>query len=108
MSIPATPHRAPSRNRALHWADSEGPVSFLFSCFLPAIIGVCITAFRCGPTLLNQFHCHVVSDKSAEKLNQADEHGFEGFRGRAVSVLRDRLRDAVDVGLRQGTELDLL
>src|SRR5687767_8615971 len=106
MSIPANLHRAPSRNRALRWADSEWSVALLFSCFLPPIIGACITAFGCGPTLLNQFHCHVVSDKSAEKLDQPDEHRFEGFGGRAVSVLHDRLRDAVDVGLRPGTELD--
>ena len=66
-----------------------------------------ITPFGGAHTSLDQLRCHVVSDESAEQLDQVDEHRLERLGGRGVSVRHDRLWDAVNVGLRPGAELNL-
>jgi hypothetical protein len=57
--------------------------------------------------MLDKLLCHVVSDESAEQLDEVDEHRLEGLGGRGVSVRHDRLGNAANVGLRPGTELNL-
>jgi hypothetical protein len=66
-----------------------------------------MAAFRCEQTTIDKFHCHVISDESAEKLDQADEHRLEGLGGGGISVRHDGRSDAVNVGLRPGAELNL-
>src|ERR1700693_362721 len=99
MSIPATRHRARNRGRALRWEDSESPLS-LRSRFLPIAGGRYIAAFGSGQTALDQFHCHVISDESAEKFDDVDEHRLECLGGGGTPVRHDGRGDAVDVGVR--------
>ncbi len=70
-------------------------------------IGNRITALGDAHTSLDQLRCHVVSDESAAKIDQVDEHRLEGFGGRGVSVRHDGLGDAPNVRLRSGAELNL-
>src|ERR1700682_6051129 len=106
MSIPAARHLARNRAQALRWEDSESPL-VLRSRFLPCAAGRCIAAFGYCQSSLDQFHCHVISDESAEKLDQMDEHRLEGLGGGAISVRHDGRSDAVYVGLRPSAELNL-
>jgi hypothetical protein len=82
-------------------------VVLLSSRFLPPFTGSRITAFGCLQALLDQLHCHVVSDESAEKLHEPHQYGLDGFGGRGVAVRHYALRDPVDVGLGPGAELNL-
>jgi hypothetical protein len=59
-------------------------------------------------SVVDKFACHVVSNKSAEKLDQAYEHRFQSLGRLGVSARHDGVRDAFDVGLGPGAELNLL
>jgi hypothetical protein len=106
MSIPASRRRARYRVPVLRLERSELPIARLPSRFLPPAIGSCITAFGCGQALLDQFHCHIVSDESAEKLYEPHQRGLDGFGGRDIVVRHDALGDSLNVGLRSGSQLD--
>src|ERR1700687_4334958 len=105
MSIPATRRLARNRGRVHRWEDSESPL--LRSRFLPRAARTRAATFGCEQTAVDQFHCHVISDKSAEKLDEADEHRLECLGCGGISVRHDGRSDAVDVGLRPGAELNL-
>src|SRR6202022_1439422 len=105
MSIPETPLRARNRGRVHRWEDSESPL--LRSRFLPRDGGTRTATFGCEQTAVDQFHCHVISDESAEKLDEVDEHRLECLGCGGISVRHDSRSDAVNVGLRPGAELNL-
>jgi hypothetical protein len=52
--------------------------------------------------------CHVASNESAEKLDQAHEHRFQSFGRLGLSTRHDAVRDAFDIWLGPGAELNLL
>ena len=83
------------------------PTSRRSSRLLQSAVGRCVTAIGCGQASLDEFHCHVVSDESAEELEEADEHRLERlFRG-GVAVCHDRFRNAVEDALVPGAEPNL-
>jgi hypothetical protein len=78
-----------------------------FSCFLLPAIGNSVRVLGCAQTSLDQFFCHVISDESAEKLDQTFKHEFKGLGGCGLASCHDGLPNAVDVRLRARVNLDL-
>jgi hypothetical protein len=57
---------------------------------------------------VDKFGCHVVSNESAEKLDQAYEHRFQGLGCLGVAARHNAVRDAFDVWLGPGAQQNLL
>src|SRR6202163_2750671 len=107
MSIPANRRRARYRAQALRSGCFELLLALLSSRLLPPSFGRSVVALGYQASL-DQFRCHVVSDESAEKLDQPYEHRFQSLGRLGVSTRHNAVRDPFDVRLGPGAELNLL
>jgi len=78
------------------------------SCCSPFSSGSCLTTVGFVDAALDEFHCHVVSDESAEKLDQTGQHCFERLGAHHVAVRRYRFGDALYIGLRSGLQSNVI
>jgi len=78
------------------------------SCRSPLFTGPFPTAVGFVNAALDQFHCHVVSDESAEKLDQTGQHCFERLGAHHVAVRRYRFGDALYIGLRSDLQSNVI